>query len=526
MKIVNMQRYIIGFLISFVCFIPISAQEIDSTSVNTTHLDLYRHSNLWLRSMNAAGLNDLETLVYTDVSGSYSYTKGQFTRVQEGKKNNGFIFDAEGAVRLKGAYMWGKFSLETEKRRDSQFNASIIDPFRGMPFIVADENISDWRIQYYNLETKISMPKFFDKLYAGIGVNYNVATGAKQLNPRPENRYYKLELTPSLVWTIDDKNRLGGTFYYSNMHEISNINIKYTDDVYFYELEGLGVFKQSLNTAGKNRDYRGNAYGAELNYAIKGNVFNLLMSARYIYDYEDVIDGSSQLINISKAIRDNYYGNIVATINNGKHMHELSLEASYRDINGIFYDNDKDPDDTVNQITLNKKTRSKFKTTYLAFGYNFFKLKDSEYSWTAGTNIQYQSQKDKYLLPSTGVESSYENTERYNFEVHGKYNIDKNLPFKGRLLIDASAMYSLAGDNELFYGGTRNDHIVITDLLYKDFLFLSKNYWKFSGGLQYSVPLTISSRNVNVYGKVNASLIPKTNLGQRANLIASLGFIL
>jgi len=524
---VQLKNIAIVFSLSLVLSASLSAQGQDSVSVTTDRLELYKISNLWINSLNSAGLNISETLSYTEASGGYTYTKGNFRRQQEGSRNNGFLFNAEGATLLKGAYLWGKFSIETEKKRNSRFNASIIDPFRGMPYIIADNRSSDWRIQYYNLETRISTPQLFEKIYAGLGINYNVSTGAKQLDPRPKNRYYSLELTPSVVWPINNQHNIGGTFYFKNMHEISEIEFKNVyQDATFYYLEGLGAFTQTTGT-GRNRDYRGNSFGGELEYSIQSEKIDFLLSGGYIYDYENVIDGTNMLINTSRAVRDNYSGNMAILFKGNKSRHKLFADASYQNINGIFYDKVKDPDDpTVGQIILNKKTRSKYRTSQFNLGYDYFRLNNTGYTLNTGANIRYTVQKDEYLLPQPDVASSTQDIHRYDFNIHGKYNINKNLPFNGNLLIGASATYSLAQDCELNYGGANEDHLVIRELLNQDFLFLSENYWKLSFEAQYSLPLKISNKVINAYGKAGGYIIPEVNQGKRANLTVSVGFIL
>lgn len=511
---------------SLLSIFPASAQ--DEKGVTSDQLELYNASNLWINTLNSAGINLFETLEYTDVYVGYKQSNGDFKRQQEGDKNNGFLFSAEGTSTIKDFYIWGKFSLETEKKRGSRFNASIIDPFRGMPFIIADNKDADWRLQYYNLAARISTPKLADNLYAGIGVNYSVSTGAKQIDPRPENRYYSLELTPSIAWTFNKNNSIGGTFYYKNMHEISDINNKnnYVNST-FYKLEGLGAFTETSGILAY-RDYRGNSFGGELEYGFKSDKFDFLFSGGYIYEYENVGDGTNLFINSSRALRDNYFGDLSFVIKGNKDKQKITASGTYQNINGIFYDNTKDPNDpTVGQITLYKKTRSKFKTTQLNLVYDYFKLNESAgYIWTSGAGVSYIHNDDIYLLPQPGVASSTQELHRYNFDIHGKYNIDKGLPFRGQLIVGADVLYSLAGDCSLNYGGDKTDHIIYTDLLQKDFQFLSENYWKMSLDVQYSVPLMISGKSVNAYCKLNGGFIPDVRGNKRTNFMISLGFVL
>lgn len=514
-------------LIGLITATTLVAQQVDSTSISSDRLDFYKQTNLWLTTLNSAGQNLSHSLNYTEVNAGYTQTRGNFRQQQEGTRNNGFLFHAEGATDLKGAYLWGKFSLETEKKRNARFNTSIIDPFRGMPFIIADDKSSDWRLQYYNLETKIAFPKLFDRLHTGLGVNYNVSTGAKQIDPRPSNRYYSLELTPSIVFPINDYHNLGGTFYYKNMHETSATELKNSyQSATFYYLEGLGAFTETTGTAA-NRDYRGDSFGGELQYSITSEQADFMLTGGYIYDYENVINGMSKLINTSRAVRDNYWANMSITLGTNKLQHKIVAGLTHQGISGIFYDKVKDPNDPiVGQIILYKKTRSQFKTTQYNIGYDIFRTKGKGYLWNSGAGVKYITLRDKYLLPQPGVNASLQDINRYDFDLHGKYNFNRKMPFKGQLLIGVSATYSLANDCELSYGGAKEDHTIVRDLLYQDFLFYSKNYWKFAGSIQYSIPLLISSKNVNAYGKIDTFLVPNTNLGQRTNLTISLGFVL
>ncbi len=507
--------------------ITLWGQTADSLSVTGDKLELYKQSNLWLGTLNSAGNNLYPFLNYTDVSGGYTHTQGTFRQQQEGTKNNGFLFLAEGATDLKGAYLWGKFSLETEKKRNSRFNSSIIDPFRGMPFIIADGKSSDWRLQYYNLETKIAFPKLSDKLYTGLGVNYNVSTGAKQLDPRPLNRYYSLELSPSLIYAINANHKLGGVFYYKNMHETSNIDFKNAyQDATFYYLEGLGAFTETTGNSRK-RDYRGNSFGGEMQYSVSYDYLNFMLSGGYIYDRENVIDGGGQIVNTSQALRDNYWGSMALNIERNGLKHSVMAELTHQNINGIFYDKVKDPNDpVVGQIVLYKKTRSEYKTTNYSLSYNLFKLNETGYLWNVGANLRHSDLKDTYLLPQPNVDVSTQSISRYDVAVHGKYNFNRNMPWHGQLLISSSVQYSLSNKGELNYGGGQEDHTVFKDLLYQDFLFLNKNYWKFNGEIKYTVPLSISNKSVNAYSKINAFLIPDTNLGKQSSVTITLGFIL
>ena len=62
-------------------------------------------------------------------------TIGDFRRPQQGKKKT-YEVCAEGGVNLDKIYLWGEFRYSRNAIKDANFNASIIDPFRGMPIML------------------------------------------------------------------------------------------------------------------------------------------------------------------------------------------------------------------------------------------------------------------------------------------------------------------------------------------------------------------------------------------------------
>lgn len=489
-------------------------------------LDLHKKTNLWFSTYNAAGLNIENQIDYTDVALGYKYTDGQFRRPQDGKRKQGLIFDAEGSTKLNGGYLWGKFSFENESRKDSRFNASLINPFRGTPYIIADETSSEWKVQYYNLEAKASSAKLFNLLYIGLGIDYNVSTGAKQLNPRPKNDYYHLQLTPSLVIRPNDNNKIGASFFYKSHSEKVDIkSVDYGSYYPIYMLEGLGAYT-TTSILDRTREYSGATTGTEIQYGYKTDNIDLVFDLGYQYDYEDVFDGTRKRTNNNKTLSDYYYTNIALVFDTEKSIHKISGGFSKTAMDGLYYDKTNDPYDRYEDIIIYEKKRSEFNNLRWNANYDYFHKQEDGYLWNAGASLAYTSQKDEYLLPQADVEKSYQNIHRYDMGVHGKYYLKNKLPLDGKMSLNIGALYSMAKDNDLFYGGPDQDHIIVTDLLKGDYRYLSKNYWKISAEVQYFVPLTVGKNAVNAYGKVSSDYIPKTELGQRANMMVALGFML
>lgn len=525
----SIRLYTLSFILCFLSgFTNVNAQYIPSeNSVTPSSLDLFHSTNLWFETQNAAGLSSSKQMQYTNVYGGYSYTKGDFRRQQEGKKNTGFLFNAEGLIPLYGGYLWGKFSFENESKEDSRFNASIIDPFRGNPFIIADDRSSEWKLQYYNLSAKASSRKIFNQIFAGIGFNYKVSTGAKQLDPRPLNTFYQLTVTPSLVWALDNKNNIGATFYFKNQRETSSISLEYSDYAQIiYKLYGVGAFEETT-TRSARREYKGNTTGFEIQYGHNVNNRNFIFNAGYQEAYEDVIDGSSQLLNTGKTLTDIYHASSALVINNQESVHKINLDLSLSSTDGLFYDKKVDPNDASEYVISYKKKRYSMKNQMYKMNYDLFLTNKNGYDWNVGTTLTYLSYKEEYLLPQQGVGKSKQDIGRYNLNLHGKYNLKtKFLPWKGSILIGADVTYSKASDCNLFYGGLKPDHKIVKELLVADYSVLSANYWKIGADLQHSFPLSISNKKIEAYAKASGYFIPQIENKRRGNATISIGFML
>ena len=135
---------------------------------------------VWNQSSNAAGLKLDQSKNYATLSGGYTLQNGKYHRVMEGDKNKSLTLNTEGGVNIRDFYFWGRFDYARNAVKDARFNASLIDPYRGMPYFVADTLSSDWNNQYYELEYKINFPAIGEKWLFGVGGEYYAYLAAKQ----------------------------------------------------------------------------------------------------------------------------------------------------------------------------------------------------------------------------------------------------------------------------------------------------------------------------------------------------------
>ena len=141
-----------GILITLLTALPLYAQDNNEIVGQNTPaaLERMKMQNLWLEhTSNAAGAILDNTVRYSTVSLGYDIGNGTFRRPQEGKRVNSLDFKTEGGgiyEGLHGMYVWGSFSYSRYKVHKAEYNASLIDPLRGMPFIIADTNRSNWAV--------------------------------------------------------------------------------------------------------------------------------------------------------------------------------------------------------------------------------------------------------------------------------------------------------------------------------------------------------------------------------------------
>ena len=241
-----------GILITLLTALPLYAQDNNEIVGQNTPaaLERMKMQNLWLEhTSNAAGAILDNTVRYSTVSLGYDIGNGTFRRPQEGKRVNSLDFKTEGGgiyEGLHGMYVWGSFSYSRYKVHKAEYNASLIDPLRGMPFIIADTNRSNWVNQDYNLEMQMTTPLLWNRVIIGITGRYQNAVGAKQLDPRPLVRLSQFTVIPSVIVKFD-KHALGLNFdYYSRREDGSAGNSNNRRDQQVWELRGLGFHSEGV----------------------------------------------------------------------------------------------------------------------------------------------------------------------------------------------------------------------------------------------------------------------------------------
>lgn len=472
------------------------AQVVSAQGYSPAAVELLKEQRLWFHTTNAAGAILDNTMNYTEVKIGYDNTSGNFHRPQEGKSVSNAGVDCEGFMNLGSALVWGEFSFRQRNISESQFNASIADPFRGMPYFYADEHLSDWRNQYYNMKFRASTPLYWGRFATGIEGIYRAAIAAKQLDPRVDTRYFELGLKPGVVCKIDGHSSIGADFQYTAIKEDSRMeNINLTVPQTYYMLYGLGMASKEIGD-GNRTDYHGHILGGGLQYNFRAGDFNALLAGDYSRRVENVDNNPTVPEKKTSVKDDNWTIGLTLRLNGENWGNHLTLGTNLRDMKGIQYLSEFDNSETnPGWVVKNLNIRSTYKTTALSAGYSLIRYRDAEYAWRVDAGVKYHKQKDCYILPeaSKDYDGVYTHiTGKYNFRIGSKMN--------RRLLLSATAGVMMAGDGEYYHSDAMPDYPTISVLETGDIRYFSSDYWNVGASATYSQQIKSDNR-MNFYAR-------------------------
>ena len=481
-------------------------------------LEQMKIENLWSQSTNAGGILLDNPIKYSTFDVSYSMRKGNFHRPQQGEKENNISLYAEGGVNIKNIYVWGNFEYRKENIKDANYNFSIIDPFRGMPYYIADLNLSNWDNQFYNMQFKTALP-LGNSILIGIDGIYNVAQAAKQRDPRTLNEFYSMSLKPGIVFLISPKQRIGLNLEYNSRKENSNPKLINSNDYQtYYEMYGLG---NSIERIGSGRivNYVGDKIVGDLQYNYQNNKVNVLLSGGYSYKVEEAYFSPFTTPEKYGTIQDKVWNaKLLLHLTGDKLSHYLQAAYTTSNIDGIQFVKRNIPNE--GWLILHSNVRSTYGTDIMSLNYSISANKGSEYKWKVGTGFYYIKKDDVYLLPH-----SFKNADNLQYCFNGKalaYSSDK---MTRRLLIGAEVGFNQNLSGKYFYGGTNPNYKVVTEFEQNDLKFLTTDYINFGCDVTYSQQIKESLKSsMYIKGAFNYCNANSSIFNNRTFLQVSIGY--
>lgn len=445
-------------------------------------MEQLKMQRLWLNSQNASGMVFDDATAFSNVHANYNLQNGNFHRPQEEKKESTIGVSSEGFMNLKNALVWGSFSFQQKNLTDAGYNASITDPFRGMPYYIIDEHQSNWRNQYYDLRFRASTPLMNNRWALGVEGIYQASLAAKQRDPRVDTRFYTLKIVPGISYQMNDAHRIGLSLRYESIKEDSRMENENSDvDQKYYILYGLGTAVQGIGS-GRVTNYYGDRIGGALQYNFQSPTWNVLLEGSYDIRSE-IVEQSFTSPKKDAGVKEKTLRFSGTAYQQGEnYSHYLKASYTNRQMDGIQYISKYDNTESLDGWeVLYKSIRSTYDTQIASLDYALMRNRGNEYNWKLEAGIAYGKQNDEYILPN-----SWKNSENIFVNLGGKKNFVVGSKMNNRLLLDIHVAYKKNLSGEYRYGGSHADYLSVTGLETADANYLNSNWNRIGASLTYS----------------------------------------
>lgn len=434
-----------------------------------------------LQSQNAALLQQVETPNIGETAIRYSIADGDFKHPLLPAQSHYFGFSSSRFQELKGWKLYGKFDLQTGTEKSVAHTAQL-DPLRLNPYLLMDSLQGDWNKQRYGIAVNVASPFFKDRIAVGLGLKYNVHTGARQRDPRSENTQNALELRPAVAYKLNERHTLGAFGNYQHFVEdlrLSNIDNKASHNL--YKLIGLGEYVGSapfMMTVEMGRRYTGQQFGGGLNYSYQYAGFNSHVEAYYNKHKEEATDGSTHPQNAGEHRYTVYGLQLNLSYTNSFGIHQIQGSWSQKDVDNREFHQYQDPI-SKDYITLFSEVFNTNLVTDAALGYSFGKQQHGQLSWQARLHAQYSGMDNRYA-----TSQSQQTVDRMYYKV----DFDKYLlaADQSGFVLSAGLGYSEAIKTIFHYvEKPYSTNFVAKHILYPTNAFLATDFWQANAAVQY-----------------------------------------
>ena len=454
-------------------------------AVRTDCVELFHSKALWFNSSNSAGISVTPLENYSVVQLGYGKTGGDFKMSQDGKDDSTIGFNTSGSKRVGETYLWGSFNYSNITQKERSFVTNIYDPYRDMPYYIADTTPSKWKKQEYDLSVKAAFPKLWDFVIAGGDIRYTTRTSAKQNDPRSVSYYLTVSANPSFVFELGGGSNLGLSLNYEYLFERVTNNRSDSEISYpVFVMKGLGNYTTGIvaGTTGLGTFfYKGNRLGAGMQYGYNGGgSFSMLADVSWSYKVEDAFQTPTKKQRMGSTVQNLWKGSLQFLMDSDAFMHKASLSFVDKKTDGVEYLQELDSSFEVSEwITLGKYIRSRYTGKEASVHYELFAKKDGGYSWKAGLEGEYSDKFDEYLLPVSTLEA-----KNLLFNVYGKKNFA--IGGKSSLLAGLNVGYNANIFGEYNYSGAYGESETVTQMYKNDIAYMSSDYLTFGGQLTFS----------------------------------------
>ena len=497
---------------------------LDTSVLLPHYVTLLPYQAAWRNSDNAAGLFKDSLLLFGKTTLNYQHINGKYKLAQQAINNQQLNFETDRYLKLGKGLFYGRFSYTQQWEKELKLS-DVLDPYRGTPYLWADSIGGDWKKQLYALQLKVSSPALLnEKLHLGLSADLNVATGARQNDPRPLSTNNQIKIYPATIWNITPHHSLGLNALYERYREDISLETKNTNYNHrLYRFLGLGQLELPTTfTTSASRVYEGSQWGGNIQYQFKRKNIDWLSNIGYKSGDEEVAEGSSIPRKSGTWKQASYFASSQVSLKNEKYQHRLAVVLKRLQDTGVEFH------EIYNATTKTWQTilEADFyiaNTDYAQIAYTFIKKKATlGFSWLAEGGINYLALDKNYVLPLSIQQIS--NAEIW---VRGlkNFSLATNSVYIGtRLGYSKNLSQSLH-----FIPITADRTLAAREVLYPDHGYLTADFFSANANIQYNFKLQ-NVKGTSFFAKAEYTLQQNINAptygtayGQRHFLNISLG---
>ena len=515
----------------------------------TSALGEYRFDDatqLWRLTDNAAGLGIDTTRNRGFAQIGYYHHSGDYTRVQEGTRNNQLRFEAERYQKVgKYLYGYGRFDFDYGRVSNRAWS-DVRRSYNSDPYFSASAISGKYDFQDFNFTAALASAAV-KKWHFGMCLDYNVGDLSRLRDPRPRTQLLEYKLTPAVTYSFGNNTfGLSGN-YHRRKEKIDGVNTIQTDAVItYYTMTGMEHAKGTVSGySGYQREWVDHRFGGELTYAYKNKKYNMIAAAtiergaeriygQYMSEQGKFVDykyGFSFLgrlktdggllheadfkIGYDQAYADEYRQEFYSENNDEKQTKTFQYEK--RNADGTVEVRDSTITKTlpytsqyyVTQMVMKKRYQVRVFNTELHYRLNF--TDGNRVKSYFGTRFAVNNVKNKYILPESSL-----HYDGYNLSFEGGTSL-----LKQRLWIDAGMAMHFNRKADLSLSDPTTDYAL--GVLIPDMDYYRANYVQGSLSLTYQFPVTIKKKRTMWYARCNGDWLRANNNMHAASFGVTLG---
>ena len=283
----------------------------------------------WLATNNAAALGLESPKRNGIVSASYNIDEGDYKTAQQAERINAFNLTSYGYVSTKHLHLYGRFSYTQEQQHNRRWSdqTGFLD---ANPFLTGSDIEGSYTQQLFNSEVTIASKQLFDRLWGGLNIEYTNGDLSRTQDPRSRTQLLDLQLRPSIIFKLNDRNNLGinALYCYTKEKQLKIVSKEENYDRYtYYLMKGVADYSTTSILGFSRRTYS-NIYGVNAQYAHTSGIYEWVLSAGW-NKRSDTMSEELKYIP-GDYTEDEYLAVASMSINNDQHYDQISLSVGSR----------------------------------------------------------------------------------------------------------------------------------------------------------------------------------------------------